>query len=93
MTPDEIVRHIPHEVEEEAAIAAIFADSPEASPAHRLAVWSQLQDETKEKYRGIARAALAAGLAAWPGVLTDHGYFYEDATSSLILPLPQEPGK
>ena len=37
------------------------------------------------------RAALAAGLAAWPGLLHDHGFFYDEAENALILPLQETP--
>lgn len=48
--------------------------------ANQWAMW--LTDEE-------VRAALAAGLAAWPGLLHDHGFFYDEAENALILPLQE----
>jgi hypothetical protein len=97
MTPNELSRHIPPEVEEAAARALCKEDGriPDAVIApdglRGFLAW--------ENYKPKARAALAAGLAAWPGVKEHTIQVPDDSdevrymlkTIGLILPLPTEP--
>jgi hypothetical protein len=77
MTPDEISKLIPDEVVEAAAIDLRGG-------------WGEADEAERDAYRVAARAAIAAGLAAWPGA---HEYnpnaepFYG---YHLILPLTQK---
>lgn len=48
--------------------------------------WSELDDDTQADYRASVRAALIAGLKAWPG-FSRAGYAGENC---IILPLPME---
>lgn len=74
MTPDELTRHIPPEVVEEAAI--------KIGHHYYGKMWSLLSDQQRDLSRAAAFAALAAGLAAWPDSIL--------MPAELILPLPQE---
>jgi hypothetical protein len=76
MTPDEIKKCIPDEVVE--AVQSLL------SMYYRDGEGNWISKEH-------ASAALAAGLAAWPGLLHDHGFFYDEAENALILPLQETP--
>ena len=56
--------------------------------------WDDLDDPEQEQWREQARAAIAAGLEAWP---MKHIREWDDTEgvkqSDLILPLPTEPSK
>jgi hypothetical protein len=47
------------------------------------------EHEACKNSRPDMRAALAAGLAAWPGLLHDHGFLYDEAENAVILPLQE----
>lgn len=74
--------------------------SPEAIEAAAIelapAPWSMYTEDAREHFRRKARAALAAGLAAWPGIITKpatpDGQWTHNATiwAHIILPLPME---
>lgn len=87
MTPDELSRHIPPEVEEATAASLMLVDSIGVT-------WDRANAIARETYRYKARAALAAGLAAWPNMRTGYtGFRMDKSEQSLILPLPQEGGE
>lgn len=52
--------------------------------------WEDVAEETREAGFASARAALAAALAAWPGVAWQSG---GDGTERPLLPLPPEGGE
>ena len=75
MIPDEVV---------EAAAEAIYKRR-----LHGMIVdFATLFDRTKEVYRSEARAAIAAALSAWPGMLhrSRNAYLANVAEEHLILP-------
>jgi len=88
-------KHIPPEVVEAAAKAAYEMDA--GSPSD---TWQQAAKLAKVIYRGQARAAIAAALAAWPGMKTawedDDATWFEyevdkgPGPDALILPLPAQ---
>lgn len=80
MKPDEIAKCIPDEVVEAAAERIWLSDYP-GDP------WMRTSELTKRIYRDVARAAIAAALAAWPGMHPAS----DPPPARLILPLPQEP--
>ena len=75
---------IPPEVVEAAAIADFKAWR---EYHNRTEEWGDLLPEEQESYRVAARAAIAAGLAAWPMAEVPH---VENAPAFIILPLPTE---
>jgi hypothetical protein len=54
--------------------------------------WPDLNNDERNIIRGEARAAIAAGLAAWPNAKTlrDDGRRQTYIVPALILPFPQE---
>ena len=40
--------------------------------------------------RREARAACLAMLRAWPGMVQDHGFYFDEADNALILPLTEK---
>lgn len=83
MNPDEIAKLIPDEVVEEAAKHAFIY--------YKSIPWDECTD--KNLWRSLARAAIAAGLASWPGVESETGtsaYNPLVKRHRLILPLPKE---
>ncbi len=42
--------------------------------------------------RGSYEDAFAAAINAWPGMMQDHGFFYEERDNSIILPLHEKDG-
>lgn len=57
-----------------------------------LHVWSGMYEPEKDQFRREASVAIAAGLAAWPGVHRDVSGWngFEFLNDYLKLPLPQE---
>jgi hypothetical protein len=90
MTADEIDKLIPAEVVEAAARDAhqvwrmtCAAESDEEISAYRE--WEELEEHERADWRMEARAAIAAGLAAWPGMAIRVMPY-----DALILPLPTQ---
>lgn len=85
MTPDQIAAMIPEEVVEAAAIGLCLAQGY---------IWER-HPEFQPAWRREARAAIAAGLAKWPGMVHmagEAGTIANDGEREhLILPLPPEP--
>lgn len=46
-----------------------------------------LQREFDEHGVFLSLGSAAATLKAWPGLLHDHGFFYDEAENAVILPL------
>jgi hypothetical protein len=90
MTADELAKLIPEEVEE-AGATAIFDASPFREREGPLADQSELY---KTLTRNYARAALAAGLAAWPEMSVApiprlRPYKEAETLQHIILPLKE----
>lgn len=82
---------IPEEAEEAAARAIIIANGGDPDALMRLTI----HKTTIKAWQGVAplaRAALTAGLAAWPGAFQTTTQINRDATEVLILPLPKQSG-
>lgn len=76
---------VPFDVVEAAAV--VLMGRLMVNRADALHVWSGLYEPEKEQFRREARAALVAGLEAWPNSEVVPWYH---ADETLILPLPQE---
>ena len=76
---------VPDEVVETAAV--VLMGRLMVSRADALLVWSGMYENEKEQFRREARAAVVAGLEAWPNSELVPWYH---ADETLILPLPQE---
>ena len=83
LTPDEISKLIPDEVVESTAEAICDV---EFWPG----MWATLDEDSDEcvTYRKAAIAAIAAGIAAWPGAVQN--YNWDGSRSRIILPLKKE---
>ena len=87
---------IPDEVVEAAVKAEYETMRAEAISDHGAIAetmycpWEEVSPDAKEYYMRLARAAIAAALSAWPGMVERH--YPNDPTKApaFILPLPQE---
>jgi mono/diheme cytochrome c family protein len=52
--------------------------------------WQDLPEPAKERLREVARAAIAAGLAAWPGMFEEYMNDEDGGGASVCMILPQE---
>jgi hypothetical protein len=77
---------IPDEVVEAAAVTLMGRLM--VSQQDALHVWSGMYEPEKEQFRREARAALAAGLAAWPGSEINQR-ICSRGTEYIILPLQE----
>ena len=77
---------IPPEAAEAAAI--VLMGRLMVSHQDALHVWSGMYEPEKDQFRREAAAALRAGIAAWPGMVTN--YSWDASRGRIILPLPQE---
>lgn len=68
MTPNEIAKLIPEDAVERAAIADFMFWRQWHGKSDE---WGDLLPEDQDGYRDAARATIAAGLAAWPKVMTE----------------------
>lgn len=85
MTLDELSRHIPPEVVRVLALEmarCVYGDEAESEMFYN-----------ENKWQMKARAALAAGLAAWPRMHVGHQCTGCGGDPQIILPLPQEGGE
>jgi hypothetical protein len=83
---------IPPEAVEAAARAIIIANGGDPDALLRLTI-HKTTIKAWQTVAPLARAALAAGLAAWPEVKRVKGYFTHDTDyyePAIILPLPKE---
>jgi hypothetical protein len=91
MDANTLSRHIPPEAVEAAAKREHemdFISSGDDPPP-----WENLTPRIREWRMKRTRAALAAGLAAWPRALTEWTTRGRGKSKELILPLPQEEGE
>ena len=79
---------IPPEVVEAAAVTLMGRLMVSREDAARL--WAGLYEPEKEQFRREARAAIAAALAAWPGMHKGHQCTGCGGDPQIILPIPQE---
>ena len=49
--------------------------------------WDDLEDGERDEWRDHARAACLAMLNAWPGMVQDHGFYFDEADNALIQSL------
>ena len=64
---------------------------PEAVEAAARAMWRT--DDPSQWEKGMAIAAIAAAIRAWPGAYHSKGYntYFENYFDHVVIPLPQEP--
>jgi hypothetical protein len=86
MKPDDIAKCIPDEVAKAGGQLLHATDD-----LFNLVTWDELDDHDRNSYCNHARDVIALGLAAWPGLLHDPGFFYDEAENALILPLQEAP--
>jgi hypothetical protein len=85
--------HIPPEAVEAAARAAYYAFT-EINIGDGEDRWERLLPRFRAEYREQARAALLAGLRAWPGMWNEQengSKVLFDGTPNLILPMQKNP--
>lgn len=87
MTPTELSKLIPDEVVEAAARAVYEEWCRFHDVADTSMPWAEVESDEREACLAEARAAIAAGLAAWPMAEMPH---VENAPAFIILPLTQE---
>lgn len=92
MKPDDIAKCLPDDVVEAAAKAGHNAWRHQCAAVSKEDVnnwleWEELEDYEREDWRIEIRAALVAGLAAWPGA---YEYWNPSRGQCMSLPLKQE---
>lgn len=77
-------------ISDEAVEAAAIAIYISVYPAPDYFSWAETPEHTRRIYINHARAALRAGLAAWPGMFPTEMEEAAGVRRRIILPLPQE---
>lgn len=74
----------------EAGARAIYFAFTEVNIGDGEDRWERLPPRYRSEYREQARAAILAGLAAWPGMISAKNGSSMSLRPQIILPLPQE---